>query len=48
MQKCHMLRENLVSNIINDDDVLFLWFMLAANWFQSDADVNDKQRNGPH
>ena len=40
-QKCHMLRENLniVSNIISDDDVLFMWSMLAANWFQSDTDV---------
>ena len=39
MQKCHMLRENLVSNIISDDDVFFKWSMLAANWFQSNADV---------
>ena len=28
-----------MSNIISDNDVLFMWSMLAANWFQSDADV---------
>ena len=28
-----------MSNIISDDDVLFMWSMLAANWFQCDADV---------
>ena len=33
------MRENLLSNIISDDDVLFMWSMLAANWFQCDADV---------